>query len=353
MKNILFFLPNLDQGGAEKIIVTLANELNRTQFKSTIVLFEKKGHFLNYLNDDVEVIELETYRIRYSIFKIIPLLLKRKPNLAFIGWGEIAAFLSPFIPFFRKTKFIARETNVVSEHVQRKEIRFFYRFYNNFNRIIAQSDDMQIDLVENWKIKKEKITKINNPVDVKFIQSKMITDEKLFSDEFKNVVAIGNLTARKGFDNLLNVFVHLKNEKIKLHILGDGADKEKLMTQKKELGLVNVEFLGIQKNPYPYLHQSDLFVLSSRYEGFPNVLLEAGACETYALANHCPGGIDEIIQEAINGEISDISDEEKFADKIKDLVNLNFDKYSIQKSIESRFDKGLIVKQYEKLFLEL
>ncbi len=346
-------MPGLTFGGAERVIFNLCNELDRNKFEAVLVLFSKDGMPLNLLKEDVRIIDLKIKRIRYAIFSVINLIRKEKPDIVFGGWGEVSAFLSPFIPFFRKTKFIARETNVVSEHVQRKEIRFFYRFYNNFNRIIAQSDDMQIDLVENWKIKKEKITKINNPVDVKFIQSKMITDEKLFSDEFKNVVAIGNLTARKGFDNLLNVFVHLKNEKIKLHILGDGADKEKLMTQKKELGLDNVEFLGIQNNPYPYLNQSDLFVLSSRYEGFPNVLLEAGACGTYALANHCPGGIDEIIQEAINGEISDISDEEKFADKIKDLVNLNFDKSSIQKSIESRFDKGLIVKQYEKLFLEL
>jgi glycosyltransferase involved in cell wall biosynthesis len=91
-------------------------------------------------------------------------------------------------------------------------------------------------------------------------------------------------------------------------------------------------------------------VLSSRYEGFPNVLLEAGVCGTYSLANDCPGGITEIIRETVNGEIYDITQTEKFADKIKELVNLNFDKESISENIRSRFSKEIIIGKYEKLF---
>lgn len=353
MKKIYFFLPNLNQGGAEKVITTLANGLNRETFKVTLVLFEKKGHFIQELKEDVDIIELKADRIRTSIFKIISLLRKDQPDIAFMGWGEIAAFISPFIPFFRKIKFIARETNVVSEHVQRKEIRFFYRFYNHFHRIIAQSDDMKKDLVENWNIQSHKITKINNPVDVKFIQSQMMVKETLFEEGWKHVVAIGNLSARKGFDLLLNVFSHLKEEKIQLHILGDGVDKESLLAQKAALNLDHVHFLGIQHNPYPYLAQADLFVLSSRYEGFPNVLLEAGVCGTYALANHCPGGIDEIIEHGVNGEMASIENAEEFAMKIKELVHSGFDQKQIQNSIQSRFSKEIIIKQYESILNEL
>src|SRR5690554_2736240 len=116
----MFFLPNLNQGGAEKVIATLANELNREKFIITIVLFEKEGHFLNALKEDVEILELNTSRIRFSIFKIIPLIRKHKPEIAFFGWGEIAAFIAPFIPFFKRTKFIARETNVVSRSEERR-----------------------------------------------------------------------------------------------------------------------------------------------------------------------------------------------------------------------------------------
>jgi len=353
LKTILFILPDLNQGGAEKVITILANELDRKKFSPKILLFEKKGTFLDYLKDDVEIIELKTKRIRFSIFKIIPVIWKTKPDIVFAGWGEIAAFLSPVIPFFKKTKFVARETNVVSQHVKRKEIRFFYHFYNNFHKIIAQSDDMKNDLVQNFNINPGKIVKINNPVDVEFIQDQVKLSEKLFSNEFKNVVAIGNLSERKGFDLLLNVFSKLKDKPIRLYILGDGHDRDKLVQQKEELGLKNVEFLGIKPNPYPYLHQADLFVLSSRYEGFPNVLLEAGACGTYALTNDCPGGIGEIIQSKINGEISDINNPDLFAEKIWEFLNKNYNREFIRESIELRFSKEIIVEKYNRILSDL
>ena len=353
IKKIYFLLPGLTFGGAERVIFTLCNELDRQKFKPTLVLFSKEGMPLHLLNDDVELIDLQIDRIRYAIFSVLKLIRKDRPEIVFGGWGEVSALLSPMIPFFRKTKFVARETNVVSEHVQRKEIRFFYKFYNNFDKIIAQSDDMKIDLIENIGIQAEKIVKINNPVNVAFIHSKMNSSEKLFSDEFKNIVAIGNLTERKGFDLLLKSFEHLKNERIKLHILGDGRNKEKLMAQKNLLGLDHVEFLGIQENPFPYLHQADLFVLSSRYEGFPNVLLEAGVCGTYALANDCPGGINEIIEPGINGEIHPISDAKGFAEKMKFLVNQKHERDLIQQSIESRFSENKIMEKYNLILSEL
>lgn len=350
MKTIVFILPDLSQGGAERVITTIVNHLDRNKYIPKLILFKKKGFYLEYLNPDVEIIELNVSRIRYSIFKIIPLLRNIKPEIVFIGWGEISAFISPLIPFFPKTKFIARETNVVSEHVKRKEIRLFYRFYNNFDKIIAQSEDMKNDLIENIGIIPEKIVKINNPVDFELIESKLGSQRKLFSDEFKNIVSIGNLSERKGFDLLLKVFSYLKDHKVKLHIIGDGADNEMLMKQRESLGLQNVEFLGSKANPFPYLEQADLFVLSSRYEGFPNVLLEAGACGTYALANDCPGGIREIIESDINGEISDIRQSETFALKILELTEMKFPKEKIKNSIFSRFDKSIILGRYNQIF---
>jgi glycosyltransferase involved in cell wall biosynthesis len=350
-KTIIFILPDLESGGAERIVTTIANHLPREKFVPKIMLMRKEGAYLKLVKQDVEVIDLKVQRIRQSIIPILKEIKKRKPDLVFSGFGEVNAYLSPLIKFFPKTKFIARETNVVSKHVTRPEIRFFYRFYNNYHKIICQSEDMKIDLLQNFNIKKEKVIKINNPVDFEFIDTKLMHSATPYHSDmpYKNIVAIGNLSARKGFDNLLKVFHYLKSEKIILHILGDGKDKNELLQIKKNLDLENVIFHGRQENPYPYLKFADLFVLSSRYEGFPNVLLEAGACGTFALANDCPGGIREIVQPGINGEIAKIEEFENFANKIKEVLNQNHDAGKIRNSIESRFSKEIILKKYEEV----
>lgn len=213
---------------------------------------------------------------------------------------------------------------------------------------------MKNDLIEYFNIKKEKLVKINNPVDFDFINEKLGISIKpeTFKDDYKNVVAIGNLSSRKGFDNLLKVFTHLKEEKIKLHIIGEGRDRESLHQMKTDLNLENVIFHGQQKNPYQFLKFADLFILSSRYEGFPNVLLEAGACGVYSLANNCPGGINEIIQNKINGEISDIEQHQQFATKVKEICAGTRDKKLIVNSIKTRFSKEIILKHYENLLLD-
>lgn len=351
----MFILPDLETGGAERIVTTIANHLSRDRFEPKILLLRKQGGYLDFLKKDIEIIDLNIERIRNSLKPILSQIYRRKPDIVFSGFGEVNAYLSLFIKLFPKIKFIARETNVVSEHVTRKEIKFFYNFYNNYQQIIAQSDDMMNDLVHNFNIKKHKITKINNPVDFDFINEKLLisTKPESFQYNYKNVVAIGNLSARKGFDNLLKVFSRLKNEKIILHILGDGRDRELLNQMKDFLGLKKVVFHGRQENPYQFLKFADLFILSSRYEGFPNVLLEAGACGTYSLANNCRGGINEIIQDRINGEISDIENHEDFSQKIIQILHQSYDQDAIKNSIKSRFSKEIILDSYEKILLEL
>ncbi|RKT01996.1 glycosyltransferase [Chryseobacterium defluvii] len=353
--SVIFILPDLETGGAERIITTIANHLSRDRFEPKILLLRKQGGYLSFLKNDVEIININTERIRHSLKPILSEIYRRKPDIVFSGFGEVNAYLSLFIKLFPKTKFIARETNVVSKHVTRKEIKFFYSFYNNYQKIIAQSDDMMNDLMKNFNVKSDKIIKINNPVDFDFINQKLAISQKpeSFKYNYKNVVAIGNLSSRKGFDNLLKVFSRLKNENILLHILGDGKDREILHQMKEFLGLKKVVFHGKQENPYQFLKYADLFILSSRYEGFPNVLLEAGACGTYSLANNCPGGINEIIQNRVNGEISDIDNHEDFSQKIMSLLHQTYDKEAIRNSIKSRFSKNIILDKYERALLDL
>lgn len=350
MKTILFILPDLNMGGAERIITLLINNLDKNKFTPKLLLMRKEGYYLELLDKNIEIIDIKTFRIRNAFFPIVKVLRTLKPDIVFGGWGEVSAYLAPIIPFFPKIRFIARETNIVSQHVTRPEIRFFYRFYNNFDTVIAQSDDMKNDLINNLKIHEEKIIKINNPVDVDAVEAKSLEPMNFpFFEDYKNVVAIGNLSYRKGFDNLLKVFSYLKKENIFLYIIGEGDDKEKLIELKDSLQIKNVKFLGKITNPYPYLKNADLFILSSRYEGFPNVLLEAGATGTFSLANNCKGGINEIIEENINGRIISIEDHKNFAEEIKITLSKKYDKNRIKNSIKNRFSKDKIIHQYEKI----
>lgn len=141
--SILFILPDLETGGAERVITTIANHLPRERFEPKILLLRKTGGYLEYLKEDVEIIDIKTQKIRFALKPILLEIKRRKPAVVFSGFGEINAYIALFIPLFPKTKFIARETNVVSQHVKRPEIRLFYRFYNNFHRIVAQSEDMK------------------------------------------------------------------------------------------------------------------------------------------------------------------------------------------------------------------
>lgn len=355
-KKIFFIIPRFHVwGGAEKITHTIVNSIDYDKFDVTLVLLENVGDLRHSLNKEVKMEVLYVYRIRYYLFKFIPYIIKHKPDIVFTGWGELSAYLSFLIPFFPKIKFVARETNIVTQHVTRKEIRFFYKFYNNFSKIIVQSKDMQQDLIENIYVKPDKLELINNPINIAQINEKIV--QSAYPEEFdrnaKNVVAIGNVSYRKGFDNLLKVFSHLKDENINLYILGDGADMKTFQQMKSEMQLEKVHFLGRKTNPIDYLCNSDLFVLSSRYEGFPNVLLEAGACGIYSIANDCKGGINEIIQDGINGKISPIENHKHFAALIKEALNQNHDRELIKQIISERYDLGIIIPKYIKIFKDL
>lgn len=355
-KKIFFIIPRFHVwGGAEKITHTIVNSIDYNEFDVTLVLLENVGDLRLTLNKEVKMEVLYVYRIRYYLFKFIPYIIKNKPDIVFTGWGELSAYLAFLIPFFPKTKFVARETNIVTQHVTRKEIRFFYKFYNNFHKIIVQSKDMQQDLIENIKVKSNKLELINNPINIAQVNEKIAKAvyPKEFDRNCKNVVAIGNVSYRKGFDNLLKVFSHLKDENINLYILGDGADMTTFQQMKSEMQLDKVHFLGRKTNPIDYLCHADLFVLSSRYEGFPNVLLEAGACGIYSIANDCKGGINEIIQDGVNGKMSPIENHENFASLIKEALNQKHERELIKQITSERYNVDFIIPKYLKLFESL
>lgn len=350
---ILFIVPSMRGGGAERVISTLLQHINKDKFDLNLALITKEGKFLDDIPSHVNIIDLDTKRVRNSIFKIIKTINSLKPDIVFSTLGHLNLLISMIRPFLsKKIVFIGRESNTVSvinkQSKYPKLFDFLYNnFYNNFDHIVAQAEYMKKDLVENYQIKSEKITVINNPIDFENIKKlSNISSKELFDKSKINLLAVGRLSHQKGFDTLLEIMKEL-DEKYFLSILGQGPDEEKLKSTIKEFSLESkVQLLGFQDNPYIYMKQADIFVLSSRFEGFPNVVLEANACGTTVIAFDCPGGTNEIIIDGKNGYLAKCQDKNDFIDKLK---NISLQK-EINQTILNKYEVLQIINQYTNLF---
>lgn len=363
LKTVLFVIPDFGGGGAQRVLSVLLNNIDRKQFKPKLLLIKKRGD-IDYLQDLKGDIEVSNLNIKSSlkfsalsfVFKLGWYLKRNSVDVLFMGAGTQNAFLSPFLFLFpKKINTIARESNLPSVFERYKIIKFFYKkFYNNYTHIVTQSNDMTQDLVINFNINRNKITKINNPVDNKYIlKLSNEVDQPFLYPEKTNLLCAGRLNYQKGFDLLLPFLREklLENDNLHLTILGDGEDKDLLLNQVRDLGLENkITFLGSVRNPYSYMAKADLFILSSRFEGFPNVLLESLVCGCPVFSNLCPGGINEIILEGVNGHTFSYNDGvNSFQSKLDLCLGHIFNRNAIQKDCIERFGVQTIITNYNNL----
>lgn len=347
-KKILFIVPSMRGGGSERVISIILKNLSRDKFDIILVLLKKEGEYLEDLPTDIEIIDLEVTKARYSIVKIIKIILSRKPHIVFSTLGYLNILISIIKPFFSKSiKFIARESSIVS--IQNKQEKYpklfdflFKYFYKNFDLIISQSNYMKNDLVQNYKIDKDKIKVINNPIDLEYIER--LSEEKL--DEKVDLLAVGRLDENKNFKDIIQILPELGHT---LTILGEGKEKKNLFNLAKNLGVENkVKFLGFQSNPYKYMKNAKVLILTSKYEGFPNVLLEANACGIPVVAYSCPGGTEEIIKDGLNGFLVKCKNMSELKEKIQIGYSYDWDKNNIIKCIDDCYSVKQIIKEYEK-----
>ncbi|MCH9814004.1 MAG: glycosyltransferase [Epsilonproteobacteria bacterium] len=355
----MFVMPSLTGGGAERVMLTLVKHIDRERFTPIFVLTKKEGHFLSVLPKDIEVIDLNALQARYAIFKIAKSIHKIKPDIVFSTLGYLNLLIALIRPFFSKEIiFISRESNTVSiENRQEKYPKLFdwlyKKVYNNFDLIITQSKYMRDDLVANFGTQKEKIAVVYNPVDIDLIQTHVDSEEKIVLPNDKyNLLAVGRLAPQKGFDLLIESMYYL-DDKYHLTILGEGDDEKILKEKIHTLGVENkVTMAGFSNNPYKYMHLCDLFVLSSRYEGLPNVVLEANATKTPSVSMDMPGGTAEIIEEGKTGYLVKSFDAKSLAQRIEEAKEHTWDANYIKNYCETNFKVRKIVKTYEMLFLK-
>jgi len=307
LRRVLILVPTLRGGGAERVIVTLLRFLDRAKFKLTLtVLDTRDAAYLSEVPDDVELIDLGARRVRAALFQVYRLIWQRRPDVILSTLGQMnlaLAFLRAGLP--NSVRYIARETVIVSYLPRVFTIPFWWfwayrRLYKKIDLVVCLSHEMRRDLIDNFNCPAEKTVVINNPVDVERIQ--MLATEGTGVQQGVDagnvqLVAAGSLIKMKGFDLLIEALALSRNSRLRLTILGDGPLLEPLQRLAAERGLASVvKFVGFQKNPFAFFARADAFVFSSRFEGFPNVVLEALACGTPVIAMPSPGGVREILE---------------------------------------------------------
>jgi len=186
-------------------------------------------------------------------------------------------------------------------------------FYPHADRIITVTDDIADDLVENARLPRELFTTVPNPVITQDFDERMAMPvaHRWLNDPAESVIlAVGRLRPQKDFVTLLHAFAELvRDRSVRLIILGEGPDRALLASLSESLGVGDhVDLAGFVDDPLPWMARADAFVLSSVYEGSPNVLVEAMACGTPVAATDCPSGPRAILQQGALGPLAPVGD---------------------------------------------
>lgn len=329
---ILFFLPNLEGGGAERVSVNIINKLDKNQFDVSLALVKLEGEYLENLAEHVNVINLNSSRIAFSIFKLRKVIDEIDPEIVFSSLFTTNIILYFSILLRRSVpKLILRSPNSPELVLKNNEMSLIVKkllelAYQKANYVLAQTPEMKKEIVNYHHINKNKIIVFTNPLDTKYIDSQIKNIKNPFSEETINIVASGRLHKQKGFDILIKAFkeVYMKNNNFRLYVIGnDKGEKERLIKLINKLELNEyVKLLGFQKNPYRYYYYSDLYVLSSRWEGLPNTVLENLYLNKPIVSTRCIPYMEKLIDDDKNGfliEIDDIQEMSRAILKFKEL----------------------------------
>lgn len=352
----------LTMGGAERMMVNILNHFASKKQEVHLIIFKNIGTLKAELNSNIVMHDLESSSVKKSMPKCLLKLREIQPTIVFTGIGHVNIALAPFIPlmkmFLPQTRWVSRETNIVSmQNLGSKYPKVFdwlYRnIYKNYDVIVAQSEDMQNDLKEHYPKAFQKSVVINNPIDIEKVETLAKEQvESTFEAEMIKLVSVGTLSLRKRQHLLLRCLAKLPSN-YSLTLVGSGNEALKLKELSRTLALENrVTFEGHKTNPYPYMKQADLFVLTSEHEGFPNVLLEANSLGTPLVAFACPGGITEIIEEGINGFSVPNGDIDALVLSIEKAVAYGFDERKVVESVKKRYSHDIILEKYQKVFYE-
>ena len=359
-KKITMLSFSLEHGGAEKVCVTLCNELVKRNYDIELwIVNYSETALLRQLDSRVSVFRLNREHVRNCMFPLLKLFVQQKPERILIFHIELAILAIVLKKmFFLKTKIFARSINTLSHAFKDSPVRnyFMHKVIKNVlpyaDRIIAQSNGMREDLIKSFNIENNKITTIYNPAINILANKRSVSEETEIENEF---LFVGSLKPQKGLINLLKAFklAYVKKSNIHLTLVGEGTEKEMLKKMVIDLELSSVvSFEGYQENTMSYFKRVKATLLTSFFEGFPNVLVESIALGTPVIAFNCPSGPEDIIVPGVNGILVPHLDLVEFSNAILAIANgeIHFNKQKIINSA-TNFSTDGIVRAYESVLM--
>lgn len=352
MKKIYFLLPDLSAGGAERVSITIARLLHKEGYDVEFVNFGyRKGEMLNWIEPEFKMVSFECERVLSAIPKL-KAFMKKRPNGIYFSSREHVSIVGLLAAKIEKCPIVVRIPNMPKNKLSKGVAGLKMAIIKSINQwllksakiIIAQNMEMRSQLLEYYNLPSEKVVAINNPIDIDYVRSSAEGSINPFDASKVNFLNVCNIAYSKGIDVLEKAWPKVKSEipNACMNIVGRNTSEYAKELVGKANKLSDFTFRGFQSNPYPFLKHCDVFVLPSRMEGFPNVVLEAQCFNRPVASTTCVAVIKDIIQEGKNGYYCDIEDPEALADcmikaaKLKNIEN----KYNL-------FDKELLLNCFK------
>ena len=345
-KNIIFFLHNLNVGGAEKNFINYANYLSNNNINVKIVCLSAKGILKKNINRKVKVIDLNKKKLKYSIFSILKIINSTKADILFSSLLHISLLLCFFKKMnFIKAKLFLRPSNVIlANHSSTKDkTSYSIIFLTNF---LLRYADLFFCISYNifkelrlFKVPSNKIIKINNAiVDNDFFKKsiKPITNKKV-PNKTDYILSIGRLTEQKNHLMLLKSFIEIKKkyrQKLSLVLIGEGHLEKKLKNFVKINKIKkDVIFLKNLQNVLNYIKNCKLFIQTSLWEGQPNVLIEALLLKKQVIATNCPGQNKKNLNQFKNCNILKVNSTKNLSKTILYFLNKKKKNFTLDKTL--------------------
>ena len=362
-KKIAIFLPSLADGGAEKVMVSLANNFVSKFYNVDLLLVSQEGVYFNMLSDEVRLININKSRAIYAVPRILKYLRNERPDvlLSALTHTNVIALICKVL-CLRKIRVIVSERSIISNGTMLSGNRLYLinkyilkLLYPLADSIIAISKGCAKDLVKTLKISDKKIVVINNPLirDSNININDSNEDKINLSLQHDNkhlIIAVGRLKKVKNFPLLIKAFdIVRKTVPSSLIILGEGPERNNLEKLIRELHLEKSIYIpGFVNNPIDYMKKSEVFVSSSSWEGFGNVIVEAMSVGLKIVSVDCPGGPREILEDGKWGKLVPLNNVSLLADAIKKIINEDIN-YDVKKRA-SHFNINDIADKYLQTF---